>query len=53
MLRLRQALDDQRSFLDEFLPPELRICPKTLPKWTDGSTMNGFSSRFWATTTGG
>lgn len=32
MLRLRQALADQRSFLDEFLPPELRDLPEDLAK---------------------
>jgi len=32
MLRLRQRLADQRSFLDEFLPPELRDLPEDLAK---------------------
>jgi IS5 family transposase len=32
MLRLRQALADQCSFLDEFLPPELRDLPEDLAK---------------------
>ena len=31
-MRLRQALADQRSFLDEFLPPELRDLPEDLAK---------------------
>jgi IS5 family transposase len=32
MLRLRQRLADQRSFLDEFLPPELRDLPEDFAK---------------------
>lgn len=38
MLRLRQALADQRAFFEEFLPPELRDLPEDLAKldrWLD------------------